>query len=147
MNPVEYPRTMISSMSWLRSSTAYHISKLRRMRANEILPYIQERMKTMRASAALRSRRGANLQDSYELKNIVTMVEVAVMNYQPQPYAGRVTYFERGENPPLADDPTHGWGPLMKGEFRPHRIPGKHAEMFQSPNVELMAAKINELLG
>jgi amino acid adenylation domain-containing protein len=142
VNPVAYPRTTISSVSWLKSSTSYHLSQMRKLRANQILPYIHERVKTIRRYSALRNRRRETHAEMDQFKNIETMAEFAVINYRPEPYAGRVTYFERGENPPLAGDPTFGWGPVMKGDFQTHKIPGNHAEMFQSPNVEQMAAII-----
>jgi thioesterase domain-containing protein len=147
MNPVVYPKTAFSSPLSLVNATKFHLSEMTRLKPVEILPYVKARVKTMQGYAALRGPEKRTIdRESDEFENIETMVAVAVMKYRPEPFYGRAVYFERGENPPLAGDPTYGWGPVMKSEFAVHKIPGKHGEMFQSPNVEIVAALIAERL-
>jgi amino acid adenylation domain-containing protein len=72
---------------------------------------------------------------------------LAANDYIAQPYAGKVTLFlaEHGvevESQTL----TQAWEALAKGGLEIHQIPGDHHMMVRSPNVEVLAAKLQRCL-
>ncbi|MDJ1181650.1 non-ribosomal peptide synthetase [Roseofilum casamattae] len=66
---------------------------------------------------------------------------VAVANYQPQPYSGRVAQF-------CASSPQEdrGWSSLVTGELATYIIPGDHYGMMRSPHVRVLASQLNACL-
>jgi thioesterase domain-containing protein len=154
MNPTAYPDfksgqgiARAFKMWWF--SAKFHADRMRDLKPREVMPYLGGRVKTIQGRAAFRlwqiANRSRNTADSF--RDIDTMVFSAVMDYRPKPYDGRVIYFERGDNATAGHpDPKYGWGDVVKGSFEMHKIPGRHAEMFQSPNVEIMAEKIKNAL-
>jgi amino acid adenylation domain-containing protein len=72
---------------------------------------------------------------------------LAANDYIAQPYTGKVTLFlaEQGievETQTL----TQAWEVLAKGGLEIHQIPGDHHMMVRSPNVEVLAAKLQRCL-
>jgi thioesterase domain-containing protein/acyl carrier protein len=66
----------------------------------------------------------------------------ALLAYEPRPYAGKLTLF-RGGAP--AADPAHGWVPYAAG-FEVLEIEGDHYSIVNGPPVEVLAARLGEML-
>jgi amino acid adenylation domain-containing protein len=70
--------------------------------------------------------------------------------YRPSMYQGRVEIFTADKPDWIGldfGDATLGWGALVKGELRLHRIAGDHLEIINPPFVNLLAAEIRKCLG
>lgn len=63
---------------------------------------------------------------------------LALANYQPQPYLGKVTLFCADSSPE-----DRGWNSLIKGELETYTIPGNHYTMMRSPNVKKIAQNLS----
>ena len=67
----------------------------------------------------------------------------ASRNYVLHRYPGRVTLFKANENPSgNAIDPTLGWSDWADEGVDVQIVPGNHATMIYTPNVETLAAKL-----
>ncbi|MCP5110279.1 MAG: hypothetical protein GY953_05545, partial [bacterium] len=64
--------------------------------------------------------------------------------HQPEAVRGRMVYF-RGSNETERDFRTF-WTPLVDGEIETHVVPGKEIELFTEPGVDVLAAKMRELM-
>lgn len=71
----------------------------------------------------------------------------AQMDYRPGPYPGSVVLFRIDRLSLLrADDPQMGWGKLASGGVRTCMIAGRHNNIMESPQVEILAAQLRESL-
>jgi len=66
---------------------------------------------------------------------------IALANYQPQPYSGRVALF-------CASSPEddRGWSSLVTGELETYVIPGDHYGTMQQSHVRVLAQKLEACL-
>jgi len=64
--------------------------------------------------------------------------------YEPPAYSGAVTFLRASEPEPA--DETLGWRRHVTGELRVHAVPGPHRAMVSRPHVEVVAARVAELL-
>lgn len=74
--------------------------------------------------------------------------DYAFENYQPQPYAGRVTLIASHNHKAVrAKHPEQtGWAPLAQGGVAIVIIPGSHETMFKPPYVGTLALRLRELM-
>lgn len=73
----------------------------------------------------------------------------AMLEYQPRPYAGKVTLLRAAEAAvglELAHDSQLGWGRWAAAGVDVHVIPGDHVHMIREPEVARVAATIEECL-
>ena len=69
--------------------------------------------------------------------------------YRHRPYCGRVDLFAAEKRDMLGldvNDPTMGWGSVVKGEIKVHRITGDHLEIIRPPAVNELASQIRACL-
>jgi acyl transferase domain-containing protein/thioesterase domain-containing protein/2-polyprenyl-3-methyl-5-hydroxy-6-metoxy-1,4-benzoquinol methylase/acyl carrier protein len=65
--------------------------------------------------------------------------------YRPEAYPHGVTVFQATSLGHKYDaDPSMGWRVLAAGGVESHKIPGEHLELLRPPNVQVLAAKLNE---
>ncbi|NET61423.1 MAG: hypothetical protein F6K47_36450 [Symploca sp. SIO2E6] len=62
---------------------------------------------------------------------------IAIANYQPQPYSGKVVLFCASST---AED--RGWSSLITGELVTHTILGDHYTMMRSSQVQVLAQEL-----
>jgi amino acid adenylation domain-containing protein len=133
----------------------WHISHLRQKPAAEIAPYIREGLKEARRFAK-RLVRFANYRlrsravDPNSFQPILPADKAAVISasydYVPRPYTGEVVLFRPAARMHgLNHDPSLGWGSVVD-KLRVIDVPGNHFTMFDSPNVDVVASKLEELL-
>jgi amino acid adenylation domain-containing protein len=71
----------------------------------------------------------------------------ALIDYHPQPYAGRVTLFRSRGHPLLCSfDPQYGWGDLAAGGAVVKIVPGAHESILEEPHVRVVAEELNRSL-
>jgi thioesterase domain-containing protein len=82
----------------------------------------------------------------------------AAHTYVPQVYPHRITLFKASESVKAAGDPEHphealtqpnitrGWEKLATGGVEVHLIPGKHTDMVDEPNVEVLASSLGQCI-
>lgn len=108
---------------------------------------IKYRVKAIRAQ--LYQRLGRQVPD--DLKSIAgleTNIKIKKQHF-PQPYHGKVTLFrakDRKAEVGTEIDPDYGWRDLAVGGLDIYDIPGDHLLMLQEPNVQVLAAKIKEII-
>ncbi|NET60306.1 MAG: non-ribosomal peptide synthetase, partial [Symploca sp. SIO2E6] len=66
---------------------------------------------------------------------------IAIANYQPQPYSGKVVLFCASSS---VED--RGWSSLITGELETHTIPGDHYTMMRSSQVQVLAQQLETYL-
>ena len=67
--------------------------------------------------------------------------------YRPEAYPHGVTVFQASSLGHTYDaDPSMGWRVLAAGGVESHKIPGEHLELLRPPNVQVLAAKLNECI-
>jgi len=74
--------------------------------------------------------------------------DFAYLDYQPQPYWGRVALVrpEPRERTPGPEEDDWNWRALAKGELQVHFVPYAEIDVFLEPNLEVTAKKLKELL-
>jgi thioesterase domain-containing protein len=66
---------------------------------------------------------------------------------KPEPLACPTAIFRCADWPILsAGDPYFGWRELLTGRSEIHEIPGVHEEIFDEPNVRVLAEKLSACL-
>jgi len=66
---------------------------------------------------------------------------IAMGNYQPQGYSGRVVLFSAS-----SPEEDRGWSSLVTGELENYMIPGDHYGMMQQPHVRVLASRLRACL-
>jgi aspartate racemase len=133
----------------------WHFSHLRKSPVSEIRPYLRKRLEqasnqaTVLAKFAryrLRSRFGG--QSSSEQSSLADdeTLNSASYDYVPSEYTGDVVLFRpQIRRHGLSHDPSLGWDSVALN-LQIIDVPGDHVTMFSPPNVDVLAAKLAELL-
>jgi thioesterase domain-containing protein len=133
----------------------WHLSHLRQKPVSEITPYIREGLREARrfakrlarfAKYRLRSR-AVDPKSSQPISpgDIPALIS-ASYDYVPKPYSGEVVLFRPDiRMHGLNHDPSLGWASVVR-KLQVIDVPGNHFTMFDSPNVDVVAAQLAELL-
>ena len=79
------------------------------------------------------------LEQMQHLVKVFKANTLAMYNYKPKPYAGKITLFSATDKAPeLKEDSTHGWGKLAQ-EIDTYQLPGDHYSTIKEPNVQILA--------
>ncbi len=70
----------------------------------------------------------------------------ALETFRPRPYTGTIHLFRARKQPLRSTDPSLGWNSVAPGRVAISVIPGTHESMVQDPNVQILAAKIQEAM-
>ncbi len=72
----------------------------------------------------------------------------AMLNYSLQTYSGKITLLKAIDQPSsIYSNPYFGWDKYVIGGVEVHEIPGDHFSMMATPNVMVLAEKLNYCLG
>jgi thioesterase domain-containing protein len=131
----------------------FHFVNLTRMGVREWPVYCRVRMQTLAAAvrrlawrAVYKLRLRTERRRNHHLRDVGEILNVAVSEYEPQPYVGPVALIRPKLRPAgKRSDSAYSWTGLI-----PHLeiidVPGDHVDMFQEPNVEHMASSLNAAL-
>jgi thioesterase domain-containing protein len=70
----------------------------------------------------------------------------ALTHYHPQPYAGEITLFRAKKQGLSNFAHTLSWDVLAGERVNVTVVPGTHESMLQEPNVQIVAAKLRDML-
>ncbi len=71
---------------------------------------------------------------------------VAVQNYKPRPYDGRLVLFRASEQDRKDAPYDLGWSPLFTHPVEIHELPGDHERIFLEPNIDSLAESLTVCL-
>ncbi|MFN2385463.1 MAG: amino acid adenylation domain-containing protein [Thermoanaerobaculia bacterium] len=81
------------------------------------------------------------------LQKVQNSVRVALKNYRPGPYGGKVTLFRANAGPRGYDlDPSLGWNELAARGVEVFDVPGRHGALVYEPRVATLAKKLRACL-
>lgn len=107
--------------------------------ADYLLRYAADWQRLVRNSAMAEGRPGWEAQLSPS-QRVVWANGWAQARWVPKQWNGRLDLFLTSEQAAIyADDHTMGWNRLCTGQTRAHHIEGNHLNLFESPQVEVLA--------
>jgi aspartate racemase len=77
-----------------------------------------------------------------EVQEVIAVNRVALWEYHPQPYPGRIVLFKSRE----AAGIYYGWTEMAQGGVEIHLVPGRHAAIVEEPHVQVLAAELKACL-
>lgn len=118
------------------------LEELRRKPTAEQLAYFVERAQRAQLVSLQDAQRRAQQVFEVFQANLRAMLE-----YQPRPYAGKVTLLRAADRPgSLQVDADLGWGRFAQGGVDVHVVPGDHMQMVREPNVHSLARTLEHCL-
>jgi len=148
-NPAYYENFAEQSRAellWRR--TGHHLRNFRRQRLTE---YLGERLTGIHRRASVRYWRlrhslGMSV-DQEHLQDLDTIVHPASFIYRPDPYIGKVVFFQSTDWPNGQYwNFSASWNGLIGGGVRVFKISGGHESMFYEENVDLLAKELENCL-
>ncbi|MGA9545928.1 MAG: amino acid adenylation domain-containing protein [Candidatus Sulfotelmatobacter sp.] len=133
--------------SFLYQKLKFHLGKLAKLRRTGLRHYIQERSADLQRRWNQRMwnnvyQRGNRLPED-QLGDMGSLVHPAAMKYQPQPYGGRVMFFQSADWPKGGYWKfQRGWPGFVRGLMEVHTIDAEHEEMLHDPNVDGISGPI-----
>jgi len=136
---------------WLKSlpvDTRFsrHLGNLLRLQPKEKLTYLKQKL-----VRRFYSNHSHHLSQAHHISSLRQALERADKDYVAQVYPGRAIIFRAKE--PLEGwldwcslDPQLGWGKLVAGGLEIYEVPGNHLNMFNEPNVQILAEKLKAYL-
>ncbi|EKV03256.1 amino acid adenylation enzyme/thioester reductase family protein [Leptolyngbya sp. PCC 7375] len=82
------------------------------------------------------------MEQMEQLFQVFKANRVALGNYQPQPYSGRVALFCASSS----TEQDRGWRSIMTGQFETYTIEGDHYEIMRSPSIQVLAKELTDCL-
>jgi amino acid adenylation domain-containing protein len=135
------------------SRTKAHIANLQSLSVNEGLHYLAKKARF--APRKMKSQIWRRIYKRYEkfgrplprtLRDIQEFNSLAVREYVPKVYDGRVTLFWASGDLRTSIDLVAGWRALAGGGMEVHEIPGSHLDIIKEPHVQDLAAKLSSCL-
>jgi amino acid adenylation domain-containing protein len=81
------------------------------------------------------------------MQEIVAGLQTAFTHYKVKPYPVKIDLFKAKTRLYFVDDPkTLGWGKYALNGVDVHHVPGDHKEMFSSPNDQILARTLQDVL-
>lgn len=133
-----------SALMWKKA--CYHLTNLHQSRLRQMPGFVRDRMAGIgRRLSVMRWRvnyaLGLPVGDNH-LQDLDTIIHPASYDYQPQPYRGRVVFFQSTDWPKGDYWEFHaGWKHLVGG-MDIYRIRGGHESMFYEDNVDRLAESL-----
>jgi aspartate racemase len=130
-----------------------HVANLRQLSVSEGLTYLIKKARF--APRKMKSQVWRRLYRSYEtldrplprmLKDIKEFNSLAVRDYAPKVYDGKVTLFWASADLRTSIDLVAGWRALAGGGIEVHEIPGSHLDIVKEPHVGELATKLSSCL-
>jgi thioesterase domain-containing protein/acyl carrier protein len=132
---------------WSRAQA--HVANLRKLSVNEGIEYVIKKARF--APRKMKSQVWRRIYQTYEnfnrplprmLKDIKEFNSLAVRDYTPKVYDGKVTLFWASADLRTSIDLVEGWRALAGGGIEVHEIPGSHLDIIKEPYVGDLAKKL-----
>ena len=121
----------------------FHLHELRQLKSADACRYVGVRLKalwqTVRRNAADLFNEIRAPRSVVRLTDLEQIFSLALENYEPKPYPGRVALF-RAET--KSDEALSGWIDVITGSVELHDILGNHMGMFFEPHVNQLASRL-----
>lgn len=133
--------------------TRAHIANIQSLSVGEGLHYLAKKARF--APRKVKSQVWRRLYKHYEkfgrplprtLRDIQEFNSLAVREYVPRVYDGKVTLFWASADLRTSIDLVAGWRALAGGGMEVHEIPGSHLDIIKEPHVQELAVKLNACL-
>jgi amino acid adenylation domain-containing protein len=133
--------------------TRAHVANLRQLSVSEGLAYVIKKARF--APRKMKSQVWRRIYQSYEnldrplprlLRDIKEFNSLAVRDYAPKVYDGKVTLFWASADLRTSIDLVAGWRALAGGGIEVHEIPGSHLDIVKEPHVGELASKLSACL-
>ena len=146
-NPTRYHDFSHEGRHWMFiHKLKFHLKIVSQMRVSDVVPYLRERVLELKRTCSQRKwqtyyNRGWRIPER-RLGDLDSLIHPAATHYRPQPYGGRVIFFNSSEWPEGAYwDFQAGWQEFVS-ELQGYRVRGAHESMFNESNVPDMAEKL-----
>jgi pyruvate-formate lyase-activating enzyme/thioesterase domain-containing protein len=149
------PESSREKLATARQKMHFHWSNLRELGPREQFAYFTEKLKVARARELSRlSVKLGNFSRRLNPARSGKRVEVFLEDfneklscaYRPKVYVGNATIFRPRQNYAFHQDPTLGWGDLVKGGLEVINLPVNPGGLFVEPYVQVLASKLKECL-
>ncbi|MFY9528962.1 MAG: amino acid adenylation domain-containing protein [Candidatus Acidiferrales bacterium] len=121
----------------------YHLQKLRQLKRADAYRYIGQRLEelwqTVRRAAWELSTEVCARRSAGRLTDFERIFFLALKNYNPEPYPGRVALFRADTK---SDEALSGWRDVITGPVQAHVVPGTHLGMLADPSVQHLASRL-----
>jgi amino acid adenylation domain-containing protein len=118
------------------------LDRLRQLELDKQLIYVIEQAKQINLIPP-----DFGLEQGRRLLQVYKSQYRAARDYMPQPYPGRITFFQASEQAVVAlNNPTKDWGELAAFGVETYRVPGNHQNMLSNPHVQVLARQIRACL-
>jgi thioesterase domain-containing protein len=133
--------------------TRAHVANLHKLSVSEGFAYVIKKARF--APRKMKSQVWRRLYQSYQnldrplprmLKDIKEFNSLAVRDYAPKVYDGKVTLFWASADLRTSIDLVEGWRALAGGGIEVHEIPGSHLDIVKEPHVGELATKLSACL-
>ena len=130
-----------------------HLGNLQSLSVNEGLAYVLKKARF--APRKLKSQVWRRVYSSYEkldrplpqtFRDVKEFNSLAVREYAPRVYDGRVTLFWASGDLRTSIDLVEGWRALAGGGIEVYEIPGSHLDIVKEPHVQELAEKLSGCL-
>lgn len=142
--------TVSAAASRAFKRTKAHLTNLQSLSVNEGLHYLGKKARF--APRKMKSQVWRWIYKRYErfdrplprtFKDIQEFNSLAVREYTPQVYDGKVTLFWASADLRTSIDLVEGWRALAGGGMEVHEIPGSHLDIIKEPHVQELATKLS----
>ena len=133
--------------------TKAHLANLQSLSVKAGIAYLNKKARF--APRKLKSQVWRRVYTSYEkldrplprtFRDVKEFNSLAVREYTPQVYDGRVTLFWASADLRTSIDLVEGWQALAGGGIEVHEIPGSHLDIVKEPHVQELAEKLGDCL-
>jgi len=146
--------TLRATLGRAAKRTKAHLANLHSLSVNEGVSYLIRKVRF--APRKLKSQVWRRIYGAYEkldrplpqtFRDVKEFNSLAVREYKPQVYDGKVTLFWASADLRASIDLVEGWRALAGGGIDVHEIPGSHLDIVKEPHVQQLAEKLSDCLG
>ena len=146
--------TLRATLGRAAKRTKAHLANLHSLSVNEGVSYLIRKVRF--APRKLKSQVWRRVYGAYEkldrplpqtFRDVKEFNSLAVREYTPQVYDGRVTLFWASGDLRTSLDLVAGWRALAGSGIDVHEIPGSHLDIVKEPHVQELAEKLSDCLG
>ncbi|MGH9932415.1 MAG: alpha/beta fold hydrolase, partial [Pyrinomonadaceae bacterium] len=145
--------TLRAALGRAAKRTKAHVANLQTLSVSDGVSYLIKKVRF--APRKLKSQVWRRVFGAYEklgrplpqtFRDVKEFNSLAVREYTPQVYEGRVTLFWASADLRTSIDLVEGWRALAGGGIDVHEIPGSHLDIVKEPHVQHLAEKLGDCL-